>query len=226
LVLQLHTHHEPDERIGWHVHSSAYAAVVLEGGYHEAGDCGRFDVRPGYALFHSAFRGHWDRFGPGHSTILNIPVGCIADRGLFNVDDPDSLARLAERDVVAATELLMETSTPVALEAGDWPDLLAHALRSNPNLEIGLWAADQQLAPATVSRGFRRAFGVSPAHYRRRHRSLRALKKLADVSTPLAETAALLGFTDQSHMTNELRWLTGVTPALWRKRMVKPLQDH
>ena len=44
-----------------HRHDAPYAAVVLEGGYEEAGDGGRFRVRAGDVLIHGAFSAHLDR---------------------------------------------------------------------------------------------------------------------------------------------------------------------
>ena len=38
--------HDPNELRARHCHDDAFVAVVLEGGYQEAGDEGRFDVRP------------------------------------------------------------------------------------------------------------------------------------------------------------------------------------
>ena len=43
--------HHPHELRARHCHDDAFVAVVLEGGYQEAGDEGRFDVRPGDAVF-------------------------------------------------------------------------------------------------------------------------------------------------------------------------------
>ena len=44
-----------------HRHAIGYVAVVLAGGYLEAGDAGRRRVGPGDALVHRPFEGHLDR---------------------------------------------------------------------------------------------------------------------------------------------------------------------
>lgn len=228
----LYGQHEAHERIGWHMHSSAYAAVVLDGGYREAGDSGRFEVRPGQVLFHRPFEGHCDEFGARFTRILNLSVPPNCDTMLWlaepgHVTDPDALVRLAERDAAAAAKLLLLNITPLKALEEDWPDLLASSLRDDPKIEIGTWARRHKLAPATVSRGFRRVFGISPARYRRRQRLLAALKAIQRTTESLADVAAASGFTDQAHMTHELRWMTGATPAAWRKdAAVKLLQDR
>jgi AraC-like DNA-binding protein len=222
----LYGEHEAHECISWHMHSSAYAAVVLDGGYREAGDSGRFEVECGQVLFHGRFEGHWDEIGPRRSSVLNIPLAQAFENKLCNFGDLDALIRLADRDIAAAVELLLASARPITAARADWPDLLASALRGDPSLEIGRWAACHNLDPATVSRGFGRAFGVSPAHYRRRQRSLAAWKAISHSKESLAGVAAACGFTDQAHMTHDLRWLTGTTPAAWRKHNVKPLQDR
>ena len=64
-------------------------------------------------------------------------------------------------------------------------------------------------------RVFRQELGLSPHAYFeqvRIHRARRLLKEGA----PIADVAADLGFTDQSHLTRHFKKLTGVTPGAYR----------
>ncbi len=71
---------EPGLVLPRHRHANGYATVVLAGSFEEAGFAGRFAAKPGDVLLH----------GKGH----------------FSVPDPDTLARLAERDAEAAAAQL------------------------------------------------------------------------------------------------------------------------
>jgi AraC-like DNA-binding protein len=65
-------------------------------------------------------------------------------------------------------------------------------------------------------RVFRQAWGLSPHAYFeqvRIHRARRLLKEGA----PIADVAADLGFTDQSHLTRHFKKLTGITPGAYRR---------
>ncbi len=81
-----------------HVHEEGYAALVLSGGYEEAGDRGRFQVKEGDAIFHEPFEAHLDRFSETGAVVLNLrlPVGGSYAPGIAKVADPDSVARVAE----------------------------------------------------------------------------------------------------------------------------------
>ena len=96
-----------------HRHDAPYAAVVLEGGYEEAGDGGRFRVQAGDVLIHSAFSAHLDR-ADRKTTVLNLPAPWFWTGGStrMSVDDPDAVARQAERDIPAAGLLLFNSLRP------------------------------------------------------------------------------------------------------------------
>lgn len=62
---------------------------------------------------------------------------------------------------------------------------------------------------------FRDAMGVPPHAYLRQVRVRRA-KALLAAGSPIAEAAAMTGFTDQSHLTRWFKRLWGVTPGQYR----------
>ena len=45
-----------------HRHAEPYMAIVIEGGYLEAGDIGRIEARSGDVLLHGSFEAHQDKF--------------------------------------------------------------------------------------------------------------------------------------------------------------------
>ncbi len=204
-----------------HRHAEPYMAIVVEGGYLEAGDCGRIEARPGDVLLHGAYDAHQDAFLRGGATVLNLPLEAGAQPGFGRIDDVDAIVRLAERHPrqasIEAQSEIERRSAPFA----DWPDLLAAALRDDPDLVISSWAEGIGLAAASVSRGFIRAYGVSPKRYRLEARVRSAARRLPHWRGSLAALAAEFGFADQAHMTRAIAAMTGQTPARLRAKSVQ-----
>jgi AraC-like DNA-binding protein len=207
-----------DSALGRHVHEEAYAALVLSGGYEEAGDRGRFQVKAGDAVFHGQFEAHLDRFFETGAVVLNLrlPVGRSYVPGIAKVADPDSVVRVAERSCRDAVDLLFSIAMSQMTQPADWPDELAAALMQNPSLKLSQWGEKNGIAPWTLSRGFALVFGLSPEAFRARTRAHHALKAIHDTQVPLASIAAELGFADQSHMTRNVKQLTGMGSRAWR----------
>ncbi|MDY6944486.1 MAG: AraC family transcriptional regulator [Pseudomonadota bacterium] len=206
-----------------HRHSQAYAAVVLAGGYIEAGDHGRIRVQPGSVVVHVAHEAHQDHFATTGASILNIPLQDGIDATIGRVRDPDAIARLSQHDIASAAALLKETIEPQDLQLADWPDRLAAALASKHDFSIEDWAADMGLAPPSISRGFRQVYGVSPKRYRFEQRTLQTIRQLRTWTGSLADLAAAAGFADQSHLCRAVVALTGVAP---KHLQVKSVQDR
>ena len=79
------------------------------------------------------------------------------------------------------------------------------------------WAARRGLAAETISRGFRRAFGVTPKRMRFECRARRALHVATTGSLPLAEIALEAGFADQAQMNRAVTDISGRPPGYWRR---------
>jgi AraC-like DNA-binding protein len=133
------------------------------------------------------------------------------------VHDPDLIVRTAECDYDAARQLLVSMVEPVRYPAHDWPDELAIDIRRQPDLCLSAWAERRDMAPASVSRGFRRVYEISPSAFRAQIRARRAWRSLIIGNTPLAVVALESGFADQAHMTRTLTTVTGRRPAQWRR---------
>ena len=209
--------HAPGELLTRHRHREPFAAVVLAGGYDEAGDTGRHRVRAGDVVFHGAFEAHLDRFDRPGAEVLVIPLPDGWSGGtLGSIGDADAIARAADRDTVEALHLLAAGVSVRPADSGDWPEELAEALRVDPSLSLTDWAERIGLHRGSLSRGFAQVFGVSPAIYRLGQRARRAIDALVRTDEPLSNVAADCGFADQAHMTRAVTAMAGAPPAALR----------
>jgi AraC-like DNA-binding protein len=207
----------PGETIPRHIHDEAYAAVVLDGGYEEAGERGRWRVRAGDVLIHGRFSGHWNR-APGKALVLNLPLpaGLKPAAAMARTADPDLLVRLARRDPREAAAALLETLCPGEGGLADAPDLLAQALSGDDAPGVEAWARDQGVTRETAFRWFRDVYGVGPARFRVEARARHAWRLIVEGDGALADIAAEAGFADQAHMSRDVKDLTGRAPGAWR----------
>ena len=214
------TRHRAADSMARHRHAEAYVAVVLAGDYVEAGDGGRVRARPGTVIAHAPFSAHRDEFGASGAAVLNLP-GVEAVSGTGTIGDVDALVRAAERDLREAVLLLGEQFRPHLSTPDDWPDQLAAALSADPDMAISDWAERMGLAAASVSRGFARAYGVSPKRFRLEARAQRAMRSLPAWHGTLAAFAADQGFADQAHLARTVRAITGVAPRALRAKSLQ-----
>jgi transcriptional regulator GlxA family with amidase domain len=168
-------------------------------------------------LFHDAFDAHLNRFAARGATILNLALnGPVNGVRAGRVHDADAVARAAERDPQEAVYVLMTQMGEKRPVIDDWADLLADEILRDPNCRLDRWAEAHRIAPETLSRGFARAYGISPAAFRAEIRARRAFRHIVHSMTSLVEIASALEFADQAHMTRAVRALTGATPSHWR----------
>ena len=200
-----------------HRHAAGYATVVLAGCFEEAGFAGRFVTRPGDVLLHGAFDCHANRAMTHRSPqIVRLPWNDNLLEGRFRTRDPDALAMLAERDPAEASEQLRSELSPIPPQELHWTERLAQTLYLETSTQLESWAESAQLAPETVSRGFHRAFGVTPRTFRIESRARRAWNLLLRSSSPLTDIAADLDFSDLAHLSRAVSALTGAPPSYWR----------
>ena len=204
-----------------HRHASGYATIVLAGSFEEASFAGRFIAGPGDVLLHGAFDCHANWITSRCSLkILRLPWCDNQIEGRFQIRDPDALARLAERDPIEAMDQLRASLIHIGSAGLHWTERLAQALRLQTSVRLETWADSEQLAPETVSRGFHRAFGVTPKVFRIESRARRAWNLLRCSSSPLTEIAHQMGFADHAHLSRSIGALTGAPPSYWRTRGV------
>jgi AraC-like DNA-binding protein len=215
----------PGGHVPRHRHRRAYAAIILAGGYEEAGDAGRWRVSAGDVLIHEGLEAHQDHIGARGCTLINLDMARdLPVHGVFHVADPDSVARFAERDRGDALAcLLVQELVPVP-PLDDWPDRLARDLAVGEIGSLGAWAETMGLAAESVSRGFRRCYGVAPSRFRMELRARRALALIRAGGQGLAAIAQECGFADQPHLTRTLGALTGRTPGRWRETGINWVQ--
>lgn len=205
------------QRLPRHQHAQPYAAVVLSGAYREAGNSGRYRLTSGGVIIHFAFDAHVNCVESAGAEILNIPLrGMGIGEAHGRIENPDAIAAMAEKDPLGVTDHLLDSMVEQPIPVWDWPDLLAADLRCNLVSSIAAWAADHGLTPASVSRGFKSAFSVTPKRFGLESKTLAAIRALARTAAPLSVIAADAGFADQAHMTRAVSELTGSPPSTWR----------
>lgn len=109
---------------------------------------------------------------------------------------PDETSRHAPRWLMRAVEIVAD---------------LARA----PGLTIAALAAEVGVHPVHLARAWKRHLGRSPGDAIRNRRADQAMQALR-ARRDLADTAALAGYADQSHMTREYVRIFGVTPGAFR----------
>lgn len=83
-------------------------------------------------------------------------------------------------------------------------------------------AVNHGVHPVHVAQAFRRHFGYTVGDLVRRRRIDRSLELMTTTTAPLAEIAAVVGFSDQSHMSRVFRRMVGVAPGLFRRSLARP----
>jgi AraC-like DNA-binding protein len=86
------------------------------------------------------------------------------------------------------------------------------ALDANEPISLTRLAANAGLPRGRFAARFRNVTGFQPSEYRLARRAVEARRRLTTTQVPLRDIAADVGFADQSHMTNALRAVFGVTP--------------
>lgn len=99
------------------------------------------------------------------------------------------------------------------IDALDAEGLLAH----DPVIEATMRGVAAPVSPRSVQRHFTRITGLSPQHVRQISRAREAVARLR-TGEPIAEVAYELGYADQSHLTRDVKRLTGYTPGQSRRR--------
>lgn len=107
------------------------------------------------------------------------------------------------------------------IDVSPWQVDLVKRLLHAPSGTIERTVRDRGVSQRQARRATRDLTGLSPrelAHVGRLHRLL----SLIDHAHPLAVAAAEAGYTDQAHMSRDIRQLTGVTPRRLRDERIDP----
>jgi AraC family transcriptional regulator len=150
-------------------------------------------------------------------------IAADARRIVAEIDIADSVSSFA-------IDGLVQTMLAVAMRMGDARRVHAAApgwlLRAQEELHarfrerpsVGEIAASAGVHPSHLARSFRAHFRLTLGDYLRTLRAEWAAERIARSDVPLAEIAAAAGYSDQSHMTRELRRHLGARPGELRRR--------
>lgn len=96
--------------------------------------------------------------------------------------------------------------------------LTAHArAHDDRRLTVAEMAESVGLSESWFANVFKKTTGRTPLQWQIEQRIAVARSLLAESDLTLAEIAARLGFSDQSHLTRAFRQITGETPGAWRR---------
>ncbi len=206
-----------------HRHLEAYATIVLEGRYEQAGYSGRWTVGSGDVLLQPTLDCHADRMLSRGVWVQRLPWRLEEGLGgAFRVAGLESIIAVARENPAAAAAMLA-----VALPRAEHlrpcndraADLLAAAITAGGGRRIGELAEELGLVRETATRSFSRSFGVSPARFAAELRTRAAWLGITGSRRPLGQIAFDAGFADQAHMTRAIRAFTARPPGRLRREL-------
>lgn len=231
----------PAHEVAPHEHEDGHFIVVLAGRYRSSARGADEVLGPGDVLWNPPGTHHQDRFvdGSGSFAALSLPAQQAADLalqdggarrlfaaaqhvaqdlarhpvaldlgGLLQVED--LCRQLCAHSQVRPLPELRETREPA------WLRRCMEQLVDDCEqpLRLAELAATAGVHPVSLSRAFRRHYGMSPGQLQRRALLNRAASRLRG-GQAIADVAAQLGFADQSHFTRLFRAEYRCTPAAW-----------
>jgi AraC-like DNA-binding protein len=210
-----------------HRHIDAYVTVILAGAYEQAGYAGRLAVQAGDILLQPTMDCHCDVMKSRGVELLRMHWNWTPGYGgIHRGSDVEAIRQAAQRGDGEAEHLLAQLFSrqkPVTTVV-DWEDAFALRLRDS-TARVSLLAEELGLTREAASRGFTRAYGVSPAVFRSELRARAAWLQIRATRQRLCDIAADTGFADQPHMTRAISQMTGASPAHWRSKITF-VQDH
>ena len=204
-----------------HRHGDAYATVLLSGVLEQAGYFGRYRVEAGDVLVQPTLDYHADCMLTHGIEMVRLPWRFDPGRGgVYRGCDVEAVRRTAERDVAEAAALLEREIDRAVLLAPLLErecDALALHMATEGAVSISDWSREICASREWVSRHFHQTFGVGPGRFRTELKARMAWLACMATDDPLAAIAVATNHSDQSHMTRSIQWLTGETPAAWRR---------
>lgn len=171
----------------------------------------------------------------GARALLGLPAGALAGSV---VDLRELWGSAADRlmdqfdlltDWGARTRLLDATLAALIDERGRLAGEVGYAwdrlFASGGRVRVTHLADELGCSRRHLSSRFQREFGLSPKQAARVMRFERASAALTQGGRP-ADVAAACGYFDQSHLNEEWKALTGITPLQWLTLEVRDLDDH
>jgi AraC family transcriptional regulator len=235
----------PSEHHPFHAHRSSSITLVLRGSIEEdVGDAHAVGT-PLSVVIKPAGVPHADRFGDDGAMTVQIVLSrdeeaaardsghdlgpwrwshaggairpMLAIAHALRAPSPGAPARDALDELFVETlACLAETDASIVAGAPPWLAEVREALDAE-SLPIRQLARRARVHPIHLAREFRRHFGITPSEHRRRMRLSRAADLLTGQRSSLAAIAFEAGFSDQAHMSRDMRSGAGVTPSAIRR---------
>lgn len=227
------TVYRPNEVLPPHEHEGPHLCLLLAGAFQQAAGMQERSLTAGEVGHYPAGDHHRNRIGPRGAVCLNIDLGGEIAPATFQTSAAAVPLRIA---AVRLAQALAIGDQPDGLEieclaaelaaptAGDPPPGqvvikgVMDALEQRPHSTLVEIAQSVGRHPTHLARAFRRATGLSIGAYRRRLRLQSLCVDLRTGSTPLSELALRHGYSDQAHMSRDVKSLTGRPPGAWRAR--------
>ena len=210
-----------------HRHLGAYVTLVLEGSFEQLSYAGRMVLGPGDILLQPTLDCHSDRMLSKGVDVFRIPWRRTDSfGGIYRGCDIDEILKAATHEPEDARLRLagiFSSRAAADVTHADWEDTLASRLKIG-HTGVEAFANEFGMSRETVSRGFRRAYGISPSGFQGEIRARKAWMEVMATSKRLCDIAVEVGFCDQAHMTRAVHALTGLPPAAWRRRKACSMQ--
>jgi len=224
--------------IGHHLHEAAYLSVVLHGAYREISGSVQDEVDGPTVILHRPGESHRNVFGSSEATILSIDMpgdwfsAFMGVRCLYKGVEVTAAIRRLSRELEGkdpATEWFVESAVLHLVgilirkrqrrhRDARWLHELTAYLQDNysRNPPLQQLAALAQVHPVHLARYFKTRYGCTVGEYVRSIRIDRALKDITGSNKPIAHIALQHGFSDQSHLTRQVKRHTGLSPTKLR----------
>jgi AraC family transcriptional regulator len=215
-----------------HVHALPSVSVLLSGRLREEAGRAEVSVCEGAVCLKPEGLRHCNLYGPEGAAILSIAIEdaqpwehlapCDWHWSQPRSNRFDGLLGLLRNEAPgfssgdALIELLAISRGAEAREGVPplWLRRLRMRLDDDPNVSLGMLAADAEVHPVYLSRAFASWYGTSPSAYRSRRRVSKVIHLCLTGSAGSA-AAHEAGFADQSHMLKSVsRWTGYSLPAL------------
>jgi AraC family transcriptional regulator len=241
--------HHPNRRVlPTHAHQTAYFSLLIDGRYEETYDGRRREYEPLTVWWHRPGVVHDDAVGQDGGRFFNVELtaegsDALAEAGHARRDFHEQgtrvvwlacqllreLRRWQPCSALVAENLALEmagcalrSSEPLSQPQPAWLGRVIQKLHDEPERRhyTSALAREAGVHPVYLAAVFRRIHRQTIGEYLRALR-VRHAATLLRADTPLAQTAAMLGYADQAHFTRVFAAVVGITPSAFR-HLVRP----
>jgi AraC family transcriptional regulator len=219
----------PNRRLPQHSHPHGCIAVVLEGAVDKTFARTSGTATRGTVITMPPVEPHADVFGRSGARLVvaetpgdeQVALGrdwsalVIAAKIARELESPDEFTPLAVEglalELAAAARRLRPNGAP------SWLRTAREVALERAPVTVAEIAAELEVDPRLLARGFHEHYGSSIGEYVRNARLDWAAAKLVETDAPLATLALEAGFADQSHFTRSFKRRTGLPPGRYRR---------